>query len=92
VSALLFLGHEAKHAMRVSFLMSIPVALAAGIGVNLVGGVSLDVSSISGLIAAFLFGTLTIGVLLRVAARTRFWKFCLFLGVLSLIPLLIEGL
>lgn len=74
------------------FLMSIPVVLAAGIGLNLIGGVSLDLASVIGVVAASLFGILTISALLRIAARIHFWKFCISLGVLSLLPLLIERL
>ena len=92
VSALLFRGYQAQQAIRVSFLMSIPVVLAAGIGLNLIGGVSLNVPAIIGAVVACLFGLLTISALLRMAARIRFWMFCLFLGVLSLIPLLVERL
>ena len=70
--------------------MSIPVVLAAGIGLSIIGGVSFDLASVIGLAAAFLFGLLTIGAMLRIAARIHFWKFCIVLRVLSLLPLLIE--
>jgi undecaprenyl-diphosphatase len=92
VSALLFRGYDVKHALRITFLMGIPVILAADIGLRLFYGVSFDLSAVSGLVTAFLFGILTIGVLLRIATRLHFWKFCFFLGGLSLLPLLIESL
>ena len=92
VSVLLFRGYEVKHAIRMSFLMSIPVILAAEVGLSLINGVSFDLSAASGILAAFLFGILTIGALLRVATRIHFWRFCLFLGGLSLLPLLVERL
>ena len=72
--------------------MSIPVVLAAGVGLNIVGGVSFDLPFVIGLVVAFLFGLLTIGALVRIAAKIHFWKFCIILGVLSLLPLLIERL
>ncbi len=92
VSVLLFRGYEARQAIRVSFLMSIPVVLSAVIGLSLIGGVSFNLASVSGVVAAFLVGILTISALLRIATRIHFWKFCISLGVLSLLPLLIERL
>lgn len=92
VSALLFRGYHAEYAIRVSFLMSIPVVLVGVIGLNLIGGVSYDLASLGGIVSAFVFGILTIGALLKLAGRIRFWTFCLFLGLLSLLPFLIERL
>lgn len=92
VSTLLFRGYDAKKALRISFLMSIPVVLAAEIGLGLIGGVSFDLVAISAVLAAFLFGILTIDALLRVATKMRFWKLCVLLGGLSLLPLLIARL
>jgi undecaprenyl-diphosphatase len=92
VSALLIRGYEAGNAMRLSFLMSIPVILAAVIGIGLIGDVSFDSIFVSSVITAFIFGILTIGVLIRIASRVAFWKFCIFLGALSMLPLLIEKL
>ncbi len=92
VSILLFRGYDARKAIRVSFLMSIPVVLAAEIGLGLIDGVSFNLVAISAILAAFLFGILTIGALLRIATKMRFWKLCILLGGLSLLPLLIERL
>ncbi len=91
VSALLFRGYEARAAMRLSFLMSIPVVLVAGVGLGLLGGASFDLPALGGIAAAFVFGLLTIGALLRLANRIPFWQFCLFLGGVSLLPLLLEA-
>ena len=92
ISALLFRGYDPQRAINISFLMSIPVVLAAEIGLGLMEGISFDVAAICGLVAAFIFGILTIGALVKLAARVRFWKFCIVLGILSLLPLLIERL
>jgi undecaprenyl-diphosphatase len=92
VSVLLFRGYDVKYAMRISFLMSIPVVLAAEVGLGLINGISFDLLAVGGILTAFLFGILTIGTLIRIAAKIVFWKFCLFLGGLSLLPLLIERL
>jgi undecaprenyl-diphosphatase len=90
ISAFLFRGFESRQAIRLSFLMSMPVILAAEIGLLLLNKVSLDTTTVIGILPAFVLGVLTIGVLTRLATRVAFWKFCLFVGVLSLIPLLIE--
>ena len=92
ISTLLFRGYDPQRAIRISFLMSIPVVLAAEIGLGLIDGISFDVAAICGLVTAFIFGMLTIGALVKLAARVRFWKFCIVLGILSLLPLLIEKL
>ncbi len=92
VSALLFRGYQAQQAVRLSFIMSIPVVLGAGIGLNLVGGARFDIASISGIAAAFVLGLLTIGVLVRIAKTVNFWKFCVLLGALSLLPLVIQAI
>jgi undecaprenyl-diphosphatase len=90
VSALVLRGYKPEQAVRLSFLMSIPVVLAAGLGLNLIGGISFELASLSGVIAAFVLGILTIGIMMRIASRIRFWKFCFFLGALSFLPLIIE--
>jgi undecaprenyl-diphosphatase len=90
VSALLFRGYETERAVGLSFLMSIPVTLAAAVGISVFGGVSVDLAAVGSVVTAFLFGILTIGALMRIATRVAFWKFCIIVGVLSLLPLLIE--
>jgi len=80
VSAFLFRGYAADLAVRLSFLMSIPVILAAEVGLAAFRAVDINLAAISGVIAAFIFGILTIGVLVRLAGRVAFWKFCLLLG------------
>ncbi len=92
VSAFIFRGYEVRQAMRVSFLMSIPVVLAAEIGLGVLDKISLDLVAISGVITALLFGILTIGALMKIAVRVAFWKFCLMLGVVSMFPLLLDRL
>lgn len=92
VSAFLFRGYSVERAIKVSFLMSIPVVLAAEVGLGITGEVGLNAGAVIGVFAAFVFGLITIGAMIRAAARVAFWKFCLFLGVLSLIPLLIDVL
>lgn len=92
VSALLFRGYENKAAIRMSFLMSVPVVLGAGIGLAVSRGVSYDLAAVAGVVASFVFGLLAIGAVMKIAARVQFWAFCVILGMLSLGPLLVERL
>lgn len=85
VSAFLFRGYEAIQAIRLSFLMSIPVVLAAEIGLGLIDGIKFNPVVVAGVLTAFVFGLLTISLLIRIATRVAFWKFCVVLGVISLL-------
>jgi undecaprenyl-diphosphatase len=90
VSALLFRSYAPDRAIKLSFLMSIPVILAATIGIVVLEEIELGLMAVSSVIAAFVFGILTIGVLLRIARLVEFWKFCVLLGILSFIPLIVD--
>jgi undecaprenyl-diphosphatase len=90
VSTLLFLGYHPRQALKVSYLMSIPVVLAVVTVLSVTNMVSLSIPAVIGVATALLFGWLTISVLLRIAERIPFWQVCLILGGLSLLPLLIE--
>lgn len=89
-SALIFKGFSASEALRISFLMSIPTIFASSIGLALIRGIpefSLG-SLIISTVASFLSGRLSMGILLRIACRIRFWLFCMVLGLIAMIPLL----
>ncbi len=89
-SFLIFRKFSSEEALRLSFLMSIPAVLGAEIGLALVGGlptISL-LEALTSIAFAFLFGLLSIHVLMKIAQKIRFWAFCIFLGILALIPLL----
>ena len=64
VSMLLFRGYETGYDIRLSFLMSIPVILVAEVGMGLIGGVSFNLLALGGVVTAFLFGIMTIGILM----------------------------
>lgn len=85
VSTLLLRDIEASQALRLSFLMSIPAVLAADVGMGAMGLLSFDVNSILGLFFAFLFGILTIDLFIKAAKRFDFSKFCIALGILSIL-------
>ncbi|MFX0104083.1 MAG: undecaprenyl-diphosphate phosphatase [Candidatus Hodarchaeota archaeon] len=91
VSAILLEKYNQDNALRLSFLMSVPVAIASiivEIIVNIFGGGSiigtLDIFIILGtLLVSFLVGYLTIEFLLRVAQRISFGYFCIVYGVVA---------
>ncbi|WP_135829697.1 undecaprenyl-diphosphate phosphatase [Halorussus halobius] len=84
-SALLFRGHDGPSSFRLSFLLSIPAALAAGVLVVVDEGVP-AVAPVPALLAlgtAALVGYLTIDALMRVVERVPFWGVCVGLGALA---------
>ena len=89
ISALLLRGYRAQDALRLSFLMGIPAVLGAQAGLVAVGGIP-DVPAAdlaAGLAASFAAGYLSIGVLLRIAGRVRFWLFAVIMGSVALLSL-----
>ena len=90
VAALLFRRFEETEALRLSFLMSIPVIAAAQVLVELSGIVEIQwTTAIIGTAASMLVGWATIAGLIRVARRLPFWIFAVALGMLSLIGALL---
>jgi Uncharacterized bacitracin resistance protein len=85
VSTLLLRDIEASQAIRLSFLMSIPAVLAADVGIGAMGLLSFDANSILALFFAFAFGILTIDIFIKAAKRFDFSKFCIALGILSIL-------
>lgn len=97
VSAILLEKYNQDDALRLSFLMSVPVAIASII-VDIIFGEgsilgSLDPFLILGtLLTSFLVGYLTIELLLRVAQKISFGYFCILYGVIAyliIIPFII---
>ena len=85
VSILLLRDIEASQALRLSFLMSIPAVLAADVGIGAMGLLSFDVNSLLALLFAFVFGILTIDLFIKAAKIFDFSKFCIALGILSIL-------
>ncbi len=88
-SVLLFRKYNAKDALRLSFLMSIPAVLAAELGLGLMSGVSFTAEVLVSIFFAFVFGVATIDALMKLAEKIKFSKFCIVLGALSLMVLFI---
>jgi undecaprenyl-diphosphatase len=88
VSALLLRGHDGASAFRLSFLLSIPAALGAGVlAIADAGGMPAVAPwpAVVALIVAALVGYLTIDALLRVVQRVAFWGVCVGLGGLAVV-------
>lgn len=89
-SVLLLRNFTGEEAFRTSFLMSVPAVLAASLGLMLIEGApQLELSLLVAVAASFFSALLSIDILLRLARRTRFWKLCIMLGALTLLPLIL---
>ncbi|HII02929.1 TPA: undecaprenyl-diphosphate phosphatase [Methanosarcinaceae archaeon] len=87
VAALLFRKFDSEKALKLSFLMSIPTVLASEIGIGIMGLLVVDLNSLLAVIFSFIFGLLTINILLKVARKVDFSYFCMILGFMSVLPL-----
>ena len=94
VTTLLLRGFKETEAIRLSFLMSIPVIFGAQILLQLVE-LRNDAIQVAwgevlvGMVAAALIGWLTIAGLVRIARKLPFWAFAILLGMISLITALL---
>jgi undecaprenyl-diphosphatase len=84
VSALLFRNYSPTSAIKLSFLMSIPAIAIAGAWTLLQGVVSATAEAATALATSFIFGLITIAVLLKVAERVNFSCFCFLIGALAI--------
>jgi undecaprenyl-diphosphatase len=87
-STLLFKKFNPETALKLSFLMSIPAIMAAEVGLGILQGIEFSSILAVSILFSFLFGLLSIGVLLKVARKTKFWKFCIFLGLIAMLSIL----
>jgi len=88
VSAILLEKYEQKDALRLSFLMSVPVVIASIIvdilfGEGSIFGTLNLVTIIITTLVSFLIGYLTIELLLRIAKKINFGYFCVLYGVIA---------
>jgi len=89
VAGLLLRKLNDEAALRLSFLMSLPIVLGGNIILNLKSGLIFDSTALVGLTFSFIFGLLTIHLLLRLARRVSFSWFAIIFGVLSIISIFI---
>lgn len=83
VAAFLLRGFDKAVALRLSFLLSLPIVLGGNILLNLKDGVFFSVEALVGLVSSFVFGLITIEVLMRIARKVRFGWFVLLFAALS---------
>jgi|ETNmetMinimDraft_2_1059921.scaffolds.fasta_scaffold25923_2 undecaprenyl-diphosphatase len=83
ISTLLFRKYDGKLALKLSFLMAIPVVLVSSL--YLLGNSLFNVYSLVSLVFAFVFGLLSIKILLKIAKKLNFGWFALVIGIISII-------
>jgi len=88
IFSLLFRRFSPKAAMTMSYLMSVPVVLAADVFL-VFDGFAVTAGSVLALVPAFLVGLLSISVLMRLSERVDFSWFAWGFGVLSLLAFLV---
>lgn len=88
ISTLLLKKFDDTSALRLSFLMSLPVVLFGNLLLNL-NDFTLTSAAIYGLLASFIFGLLTIHVLMSLSKRINFGWFVLIFAVLMMASVLV---
>jgi undecaprenyl-diphosphatase len=88
VSTFLLRGFDKQQALRLSFLMSLPIVLAGNIFLNW-AYFSLNSVMLWGLLASFVFGLITIHGLLGLARRVNFGYFVILFGILTIFSVLV---
>ncbi|MFH1427528.1 MAG: undecaprenyl-diphosphate phosphatase [Patescibacteria group bacterium] len=88
ISALLLKNFNKTTALTLSFLMSLPIVLAGNIILNL-DKFSLNSNLLLGLLFSFIFGYLTIGIMLKISRKINFGWFVLGFGILTIIAVII---
>jgi len=88
-SAMLLRKYDAKTALKFSFLMSIPAVLVAELGIGILGKIELSPYFLVAITFSFVFGLLTIRALMKVAEKTDFSWFCIFLGFVSIMAVFV---
>ncbi len=87
VSTLLLGKFNDTVALRLSFLLSMPIVLAGNLALNL-EFFNFSTNSVFALIASFLVGILTIDLLLKLAKKINFGYFALFFATLLIVSIL----
>lgn len=85
VSAFLLRKYDKTQSLRLSFLMSLPIVLAGNILLNLGDANFFSAQAFIGLLAAFIFGYLTIDVMMRIARKVNFGWFVIAFGIITLL-------
>jgi len=88
ISTLLLRKFDDTTALRLSFLMSIPIVLIGNLFLNL-NDFALSSAAFYGLLASFVFGLLTIHILMKLSKKINFGWFVLVFAILMLLGLLV---
>lgn len=87
VSTILFEKYEHENALKLSFLMSVPVAIASIIVDILFGGsvfgILDPITVVFITMVSFIIGYLSMEFLLRISKKIQFGYFCLFYGIIA---------
>ncbi|VAW17354.1 Undecaprenyl-diphosphatase, partial [hydrothermal vent metagenome] len=83
VASLLLRKFDEEQAIRLSFLMSIPIVLAGNILLN-IKDFNPTLENLFGFFFSFVFGLATIHILLKVAKKVNFAYFVLLFGLLMI--------
>ena len=84
VAALLFRNYDKETALRLSFLMSIPIVLIGSIALS-IRDASFEAVSLVGLIIAAVVGYITIDLFMRIARKVNFGYFVIGFGLLTIL-------
>jgi len=87
-STLLFSGFNGLTALKLSFILSVPVVLVADIGLGLLESPVITWDGALGLVASFIVGLASIKLLMNVAKRVNFGKLCIAMGAIMMLSLL----
>jgi len=88
VSALLLRKLDKTYALKLSFLMSLPIVLAGNLVLNF-NALVWSAETLVGLFFSFIFGLATIHLLLKLAEKINFGYFVLFFGILTILSAVI---
>lgn len=94
ISTFLLKKYSPKQGLYLSFLMSIPILFAGSVFLSIIDGLP-NVSTFNLVVAllfSFIFGIITIKVLMQLAQKIKFWLFCIIIGILAFLPLVISFL
>tara|TARA_Y100000034_G_scaffold74012_1_gene88971 strand:- start:5347 stop:6156 length:810 start_codon:yes stop_codon:yes gene_type:complete len=91
ISSFLFRNIDETVALRLSFIMSLPIVLLANIALNFRDFVFIK-SMFFGFLLSFIFGFLTIHLLMEFSKKVKFGYFAIFFGLLAILASVINVL
>jgi len=91
IAALLACKFKRKEALELSFLMSVPASLGAGLYTVLSGGTDVTAEAMVAMLIAAVTGLVTIRVLLSLANKINLALFVMGLGIIMILGALIEA-